>query len=255
MPPVRSPPRFSKPVTSSACQQWARARCSEAPRAPFRCLRRSPHSVPARWRMPFSISSVFIRMTVFIFSVDMFSFRSSGRCSAAFRRAKRPRPGTRLHHDVAQRRGFGRARHDGDADSVGRHPVQQVVLCAAADDVQAFDFERRQPPQFTEHLGVFRGQRVEYQPHQRRIVRRRGTPCAAHHVRIACGMSVGAANSAASGSITPGDGGGALGHAHDLFIAILPALATPHRAALFEQPHAGDVLQEPHRAVHAAPRW
>ena len=28
----------------------------------------------------------------FIFSVDMFSFRSSGRCSAAFRRAKRPRP-------------------------------------------------------------------------------------------------------------------------------------------------------------------
>ena len=32
-----------------------------------------------------------------------------------------------------------------------------------------------------------------------------GTPCAAHHVRIACGMSVGAANSAASGSMTPGD--------------------------------------------------
>ena len=28
-----------------------------------------------------------------------------------------------------------------------------------------------------------------------------GTPCAAHHVRIACGMSVGAA----SGSMTPGD--------------------------------------------------
>ena len=118
--------------------------------------------------------------------------------------------------------------------------------------MQAFDFERRQPPQFPEHLGVFRGQRVEYQPHQRRIVRRDGDAVrrAPRADRL---RHVGRRGELRGiGVDDPRRQGGALGHAHDLFIAILPALAAPHRAALFEQPHAGDVLQEPHRAVHAA---
>jgi len=49
--------------------------------------------------------------------------------------------GNRLNQDISCRCGFGRASEDRNSNRVGSELVQEFVVAAAADNVEAFDFE------------------------------------------------------------------------------------------------------------------
>ena len=48
--------------------------------------------------------------------------------------------GDGLKHDVASGGGFGRPGEDGNASGVGGELIEEIVVAAAADDVEQLDF-------------------------------------------------------------------------------------------------------------------
>ena len=149
----------------------------------------------------------------------------------------------------------GRLDRPGDhraARGVGGELAQQRVLRPAADDVDDLDRPARQAGGVVDGAGVRRGEAVEDAAHER------GRPAGAagrprrRHAAIRAGMSPGARNDGSSGSNTGPPARQRGGGLEQRLERLRRARPLPRPQRLLEQPQAGDVAEEPDRAVDPA---
>jgi len=163
--------------------------------------------------------------------------------------------GNCLRHDVSESSGFDGAGEDSHAGGVGGHLVEEVVLGAAADDVQCSEFFASPPRDFFEHFGDFGvGEGEGFEDDSGELAVGGGDGL----------VGFGAVGGDFSGHVSGGGeggvfdiedggvGGGGFGELSEFGVIVFGAFAGPFAAAFLEEPETREVFEEPDFSPHAA---